>query len=579
MLWKLEVFVQKVSDLSVRVNNLSLSFQFHTFSKQLLHPTKGDSGGEIIFGTGKQCSFEFAQDASCLPRSVRFDVFDGNSQIGSALVPVGVGNTIPCGCRILAGTSQVGVLFAHANLCQVQACDQRPVVVRVVSNSNSKPRHGSFNPNVAKRHTLLHVLHYDIHCQLSSICDHVLSILKRDCTKLEQVAVPKGNSLIQNVEKTVTSIVRSINIVVQLIRDMVPEATSSSATRPNKLSTPKQDSMAQFLQFEVLYQLQSLANLLHDLVVGAREQLEMPLSSFHRQHQKVFRTLAKEVGGMSRLVNIIAQAAADGLFGKTDHQEETYSDDCTSQSSDSTSQSLSDEEQIVSNAPSRPVNSSPKKGLPQTSGSQSQPVHQATLQPVSSGQAVPAAAHQPTHTVAHPQIAAQPTTQPAVTQASPQHLAVQQPSQPLTAPLSTQQAMQPPVQQSTAQPFAVVQPLAVQSTIQPVAVLSSQQPTAQPSTVQPTIQPVQSAIQPAIIPSTQPLAVQPTSAQPNTVQSTIQPVAVLSVQQPTAQPNTVQSAIQPVIMPSTQPLAVQQPIQPQPLHSSSVQSAQTLPTK
>ena len=210
--------------------------------------------------------------------------------------------------------------------------EERPIVVQVhlakakepppaspAVASKAPPAGAPKVTPVSKKLTLLHLLQYDIVYQLKSAADTLRRILVQ--SKLVGLPTPTTSVLLRALCKNVRRIIRGVNIVMQLV-ESVPrggvaekgEGREAVAVPPIPLPIPPKRSVAEFLQFEVLYQLQGVAQQAAMILEDRARHLDFPLATLPEQHQKVFTTTARETQKLSRNINVCVQAALDGAL-------------------------------------------------------------------------------------------------------------------------------------------------------------------------------------------------------------------------------------------------------------------------
>ncbi|ORC92113.1 uncharacterized protein TM35_000043270, partial [Trypanosoma theileri] len=229
------------------------------------------------------------------------------------------------------------------------------------SRSGSKNRGGGGRRIVetvgtAKKKTLLYILQYDVAYQIQSNCGTLYATLKREFTPLNAVTVnEKSKPMIDKVDNLVQGISKLANIALQLANQLAESAgesytnvSSDEKTRRNpvnKLPIPREGSVAHFLMYQVLFQLQCLGTSLCYVTAVYHQPLEVQISSLHHQHVKFIKKLAVEVQELTKYINIIVQSTIDGTFGSnkvlSSRSTSTYSSSFSSSSSSNSSSSRS----------------------------------------------------------------------------------------------------------------------------------------------------------------------------------------------------------------------------------------------
>jgi hypothetical protein len=302
---------------------------------------------------------------------------------------------------------------------------------------------------VATKRTLLYLLQYKVCYQVKSCCDNLVAVLKREHARLNTPPAAVAKVAFRRLVKAVHRILRDLNIAVQLASQLHGSGAAFATMDPvpaNNLPTAAKGSVAELLQFDVLYQLQGAAAQAAHVIAHDRDRLEIPIATLAEQHAAVFRRLPNEVNQLTRNVNVIVQATVDGALeayvkakdmgGAADD----YSDsefDSKSSSSSSSSDSSTDEDVVQKQKPS-----------------------------TAAAVAVPAASHQ--QQVSAPPIAAVAST-PAKEAAQPVAPPVPPPGPPPPSVQQTQQVPPPPVVQPAVieAPFSSHGPPAPVSSVPP----------------------------------------------------------------------------------------------------------------
>ncbi|RNF26636.1 uncharacterized protein Tco025E_01428, partial [Trypanosoma conorhini] len=214
---------------------------------------------------------------------------------------------------------------------------------RPLEAADAHGRRRSTSP--AKKKTLLHVLQYDVAYQIQSNCGTLYATLKREFAPLDAVAVnEKSKPMTDKLDCVVQRILKSANIVIQLA-NQIAESSGTDYTDAsvegngrrnpvNKLPLPREGSVAHFLTYNVLFQLQCLGTSLCHLTSAYRQPLKVRLSTLHRQHLKYIKHLCVEIQELTKCINIIVQSTIDRSFAGGDAfsklSASAYSSDFTS---------------------------------------------------------------------------------------------------------------------------------------------------------------------------------------------------------------------------------------------------------
>ncbi|RNF07922.1 hypothetical protein TraAM80_03070, partial [Trypanosoma rangeli] len=194
---------------------------------------------------------------------------------------------------------------------------------RPLASTHESNRRGS--KSTVKKKTFFHVLQYGVAYQIQSNCGTLYATLKREFTLLDAVAVDeKSKPITDKLDCVVQQILKSANIVIQLANQLAESSgmdytsasvEDSSRRNPvNKLPIPREGSVAHFLMYHVLFQLQCLGTNLCHLTTAYRQPLEVRLSTLHRQHVKYIKYLCIEVQELTTRINIIVQSTIDRSF-------------------------------------------------------------------------------------------------------------------------------------------------------------------------------------------------------------------------------------------------------------------------
>lgn len=201
------------------------------------------------------------------------------------------------------------------------------------------PRH--LPANTAEKGSLLHLLQYDVAYQLQSLSETVAAVLQREHDVLNRTPLRAADSgdaaagvstatLTRSIDHHVAAIVKLANIILQVANQLVDSSpaparvgTSRELTElarqrrnpVNKLPAPGEGSVAHYLQYEVLYQLQCLGTNLSYVTLAYRTALDTPLASLPAQHVEYCDELGREIQHLTKRLNILVQSSVDGTLG------------------------------------------------------------------------------------------------------------------------------------------------------------------------------------------------------------------------------------------------------------------------
>ncbi|EKF31731.1 hypothetical protein MOQ_004427 [Trypanosoma cruzi marinkellei] len=208
--------------------------------------------------------------------------------------------------------------------------------------------------SASRKKTLLHILQYDVACQIQSNCEMLYATLRREFTPLDAVNVnAKTKPVTEKADCVVQRILQSANVVIQIANQLAESSGQEHTSTPvedhgrrqpvNNLPLPREGSVAHFLTYQVLFQLQCLGMNLHHITTLYRRAMDVRLSTLHSQHLKFIKKLCLDVQELTKCINIIVQSTIDRSNGddKADSKSSktTYSSHFTSGSSSSESSS------------------------------------------------------------------------------------------------------------------------------------------------------------------------------------------------------------------------------------------------
>lgn len=217
----------------------------------------------------------------------------------------------------------------------------KPYIVRVVVDDSKAGKRGgqkSSSVNTAAPESFLYTLQYDVAYQLQSTSEFLATTLRHDGSRLGAAALTdKGKLLMSKIDHCVERIVRLSNIILQVANQLIednpaPGQTGTTRDLPlskeekesaahlkrnpvNKLPTPRESSVAHFLTYNVLFQLQCIGSNLYYITAVYHDALEVSMAAIPKQHAEFCAGLAGEVQQLTRQVNIMIQSALDGKLG------------------------------------------------------------------------------------------------------------------------------------------------------------------------------------------------------------------------------------------------------------------------
>ncbi|PBJ73244.1 hypothetical protein BCY84_14116 [Trypanosoma cruzi cruzi] len=176
--------------------------------------------------------------------------------------------------------------------------------------------------STAKKKTLLYILEYEVACQIQSNCKMLYATLRREFTPLDAVNVnAKTKPMTEKADCVVQRILQSANVVIQLADQLAESSGQEHTSTPveahgrrqpvNELPLPREGSVAHFLTYQVLFQLQCLGMNLHHVTTLYCRALDVRVSTLHSQHVKFIKRLCADVQELTKCINIIVQSTID----------------------------------------------------------------------------------------------------------------------------------------------------------------------------------------------------------------------------------------------------------------------------